>query len=196
MIEKKSAAVAAKVQRASNIELLRIFAMIGIIISHLTFSSPHGPNIVAAHNYETFYLVFLQASGQIGVLLFFLITGYFSVKRDFNPKSITKLASITWIYSFAAFVFALLVGVFGLGQLFNLDAAHTSFTIQNILINLMPIIQNNYWFITAYIVILLLSPALNKILLATTQKRLAMVLSGVTIAFFGLNYLSRFLNLG
>jgi peptidoglycan/LPS O-acetylase OafA/YrhL len=186
----------AKPLRDSNIELLRILAMIGIVMSHLMFSSPSGAALIAQHDHETFYLVLLQASGQIGVLLFFLITGYFMARKDFNFKSVTKLVSITWFYSLIFFLMALAVGAFGLTQLFNLDSAHTSLTVQNTLINLMPIVQNNYWFITTYIVILFLSPALNKILITASKRRLAMALIGITLAFFGLNYLSRYLGLG
>lgn len=177
--------------RSSNIELLRILAMIGIVMSHLLFSSPHGGAMIAAHTFQTFYMALLQGAGQIGVFIFFIITGYFMVNKPFKIDGIKKVLIITWFYSTTFFIFALLVGAFDLNAFFNLDPSKSAFSIQNTIQNLMPILQNNYWFINAYIVILLLSPALNQLIHATKKETLQLILILSAIGFYLLNFFSR-----
>lgn len=179
------------VLRESNIELLRIFAMIGIVMSHLAFSGPGGSSIIQAHNFQTLYITILQGAGQIGVFIFFLITGYFMVNKPFKLDGIKKILSTTWFYSTTFFIFAIIIGALNLNAIIYLDPAKSTLSIQNLIVNLMPVLQNNYWFINAYIVILFLAPSLNQLINSTKQDKLLLILLFVSLGFYALNFVSR-----
>lgn len=66
--------------RDSNIELLRIIAMLMIIIHHLIIH----PRIYAYSGENHFMSLVLLAGGKIAVIIYILIMGYYSKKSKFN----------------------------------------------------------------------------------------------------------------
>lgn len=147
-------------KRQSNIELLRIISMILIVAHHFSF---HG---VLKSGYESNFLpptltIFLaqifQLGGKIGVELFIIITGYFLVKSKFNSKKIILLGLQVFFYS---------IGSLLLLKLINAPTG-LIVTIKSV----FPLIYGQYWFATAYIVLYLLSPFLNKLLLNLQKKK-------------------------
>ena len=70
-------------KRKSNIELLRIVAILMIISFHYSFKSGYVVNQLDYNSIvvKTFYFL-----GELGVNLFILITGYFMVKGKFSFK--------------------------------------------------------------------------------------------------------------
>lgn len=68
-----------KIQRQSNFELLRIFAMFLIVLHHFcvhgVFSLWNAAN-AAIHPFNTYTCEFLSIGGKIGVDVFIFITGY------------------------------------------------------------------------------------------------------------------------
>ena len=71
-----------RIQRQSGIELLRLVAMLGIVLSHW---GGHGSWELSTDNAYLANKVFLQLTqflGEVGNCIFFLITGYFSYNRD------------------------------------------------------------------------------------------------------------------
>ena len=128
-------------KRNSSIELIRIIAMFMIVLSH---SVTHG-------EYETenvFNKIILDwfTLGNIGNHLFILISGYYLCEKV-NYKSICKLISQVWCYSLIIFIFCSLFGY--------------QYSFENILEVFFPVVFREYWFITAYIVLVLISPILN-----------------------------------
>jgi hypothetical protein len=101
------------IRRKSNFELLRIIAMLMIVASHL---GVHGvkhvlfPNLAnVAYNGGTFankiFVSFCSTGGSIGVALFFMISGFFSCRKE--KLSIKKISLQTAFYSiFLAVIFA------------------------------------------------------------------------------------------
>lgn len=92
--------------RESNFELLRIIAMLMIVGSHLAC---HGVQRVLEGDlafvaYKSgsitnrIFTNFLQPLGDVGVALFFMITGYFLCKK--TRTSIKKVALESAFYSF------------------------------------------------------------------------------------------------
>ncbi len=97
--------------RQSNFELLRIIAMLMIVAHHLVV---HGVTQVS-YSSGTFvnkiFASFLQPFGQIGVALFFMISGFFLCQKE--KVSVKKVALEAAFYSFAlgiAFIILLIIG--------------------------------------------------------------------------------------
>ena len=74
-----------KSNRKSNIELLRILAMIMIIAHHYCLYG--GWNKISGLSLNNAILDFLIIGGKVGVAIFILIAGYFGIKSEFNFKN-------------------------------------------------------------------------------------------------------------
>lgn len=143
-----------KTPRNSAVELLRILAMGMIILSHACYHGGYGDTYSPA----SINRLFLQFGylGNLGVDLFVLISGYFQCRIEFRSRSLSKILSQVWFYS------VVLYGVccFGFGRSLPLLDA------------LLPTIFGTYWFVTAYVVLLLLSPYLNRLIHNLTKGQL------------------------
>lgn len=148
--------------RQSNIELIRVVAIILIVLSHY---SQHG----LAHNFDNrtdFYILvamFLRTLGQIGVTLFVLITGYFMIDGKFSIKKIFKIAFDTLFYSWSILLIMLIFFKKYIAFNFYPDIIYKS---------VLPISTNQYWFVTTYLILYLCFPLLNIIFNNTEKKKL------------------------
>ena len=89
--------------RQSNIELLRIVAMLMIIAHHF---SVHGNfdlrNMLVGNN---IWLQFLATGGKIGVNIFVMISGYFLISsKNIETKKVLKLLAQILFYSVIIFI--------------------------------------------------------------------------------------------
>ena len=77
-----------KKERKTNIELLRIIAMILIISFHYVYKSNFTFEELSVNSFivKVFYMF-----GELGVNLFILITGYFMVTGKFSVKKLIYL---------------------------------------------------------------------------------------------------------
>ena len=73
--------VSANYPRLSNIELLRIFAMILILLVHSGFKTIHAPSNeeIAWMPFSSFLRFFIQSLSVVGVNLFVLTSGWFGI---------------------------------------------------------------------------------------------------------------------
>lgn len=141
-----------KTKRISGIELLRIVAMIGIVLSHW---GGHGSWELSIDNAYLGNKVFLQLTqflGEVGNCIFFLITGYFSYDREtVNKKGLLRLIIDTKFHSLWVWIVVLLIGIY-------------DFSIGGIVRSLLPIVYKQYWFILPFIVVCAIAPWINRIL--------------------------------
>ena len=133
-----------KKQRNSNVEILRIVAMLMIVASHY---SHHGGIDFSQISFSINYLILKTITlGNLGVDVFVLLFGYYSVSREHvELRKVFMLWSQVFTYSFLIFLGAILLGV--------IDFSFSAFVK-----SILPTIFSKYWFFTAYIVFLLLSP--------------------------------------
>ena len=146
-----------KNQRQSNIELLRIVAMLMIIAHHVAvhsgFAFPSG-----SISFNRLWIQFIQMGGKIGVNIFVLISGYFLVRADgVKTNKVIKL----WLQIFTYSIITFFVIVFVSPQ---------SFSIRALIENALPITYYKWWFVSAYFVLYLLSPYINKLLNSLDKK--------------------------
>lgn len=156
-----------KINRQSNFELIRVFAMIMIVMSHYI---QHGFIQSEYIGNQTYIIIshFLGSFGQFGVTLFFLITGYFLIDKTPNFQSLIKIIIKTIFYSWSiVFVFLLF-----LPDTLNFDKIYQS---------ILPISTGQYWFITTYVVLYLIIPILNTIFnnLSIKQIKGYLILFGI-----------------
>ena len=147
--------------RQSNIELLRIIAMVFIVMHHYVV---HGTTsfvyLDSPLTVQNVFALFLASLGRPAVGIFVLICGYFSIKSDFKlPRFVTLIAQV-----FSYSVLFLVLAKFVLPAGATIGRAE-------ILASVFPTAYGTYWFMTSYAVLILLSPYINKLLLLLTQKQ-------------------------
>lgn len=129
--------------------------MLLIVSHHLVLYATNYSNLNTL-NISSIFLKTLLTGGKLGVILFILITGYFSTSKNYNLKKILSLIIHTFFYS----LIFLLVGL-----IFNKDIS-----IKILLKSIFPVTFNQYWFVSSYVVLFLLIPFLNK-LISNLSKR-------------------------
>ncbi len=151
--------------RQSNIELLRIVAMLLVLTVHAGFYSLGMPTLAETimAPVPSFTRIFFQAVSVIAVLVFVLISGWFGIRT--KMKSIVNFLLQCLFYSVAIFVVMLALG----------RAQCNWKSIQNVLLFI-----NSFWFIKAYLCLMIFAPVLNAFVKAASEKQFRWVL----VAFF------------
>lgn len=142
--------------RESNFELLRIISILLIIIFHCSYHS--GFAFMGKLNPNMFTIKVFWMFGELGVNLFMLIGGYFMVKASFRWKKVLLLFAQLYFYHFATIAFAMHKKIFFLGKG------------KELLPVLFPFMGDQYWFFTAYIIVYLLSPYVNRMLCSLNKQ--------------------------
>ena len=157
--------------KQTGFEILRIIAMILICCVHLMnaggmiIHSGGGPALTFQRLLYAFFL--------ISVNVFVLITGYFMVTSKIKVKKIV----ILWLEVLFYSVLTYLVTSLFFKHNFAWDAFAYSF---------FPILNNRYWFFTAYFLLYISIPFLNKIMQNSTKREGA----ALVIIIFILAYVS------
>lgn len=144
--------------RKSNIELLRIIAMIMIIAHHIAMHSSFNFAFDSI-SINRLWIQFIQLGGKIGVNIFVLISGYFLVTA--NSVKTNKVIKL-WLQ-----IFTYSVGIFAVVVL----VSPNFFEIKAMIKNVFPITFSKWWFASAYFVLYLISPYIN-ILLNSFDKKI------------------------
>jgi surface polysaccharide O-acyltransferase-like enzyme len=156
--------------RETNFEFLRIIAMLFIVIHHLTVNGLNLSEIydsfMISNKNKYIFLSFIECFTIIGVNVFFLISGYFGIK--YNVKKMLKIIMDIYIYSTVIRVIGILLG-------------QTQINFSTIKEIIFPF--NTYWFVLAYILLMLISPLLNIITNKIEFKEFIIFLSLVLIIF-------------
>lgn len=155
-----------KTKRNSNLEILRIISMIMIIAHHYIVHSDI--KIVEASILNQYLISFLELGGKVGVNIFVLITGYFMIQKKFDIKKTIKLIIKVLIYS----IICLIIAIYKNSELLNIATKVSSF---------IPIITNEYWFITTYFLMYLFHPYINKLFFILKKKELEKLFIGIFV---------------
>lgn len=136
--------------RKSNFELLRIIAMIMVVTLHYM---GHGGALDNTRQFSLnfYYANFVESFSIYAVNLYVLISGYFLCGTDFGYNRVLKI----WlqIFFYSTFLWVVLVAV-----------GYIPLSMKALVKVLLPVISNQYSFATAYVVLLLLVPFLNKLI--------------------------------
>lgn len=136
-------------QRQSNIELLRCFAMLCIIVYHLCLFAlggvPTGTKLYQA----------LQIPLHIGVPLFVLISGYFGIR--FSLKGLMRLCSKGYFYFVPLAVIPMLV--------------YNTGGVKDVLKSIFIFGFDAQWYLNTYLYLFLFSPIINRYLENITKSQ-------------------------
>ena len=136
--------------RKSNIELLRLFAMFLVVLSHYNVHTAWPDSIGMGFR----CMINMGSLGEVGVCIFLLITGYFSFKSTITISSLAKTAFQIWFYSILCLVIA---------HLLKIEINPGAFS-------LFPIISGTYWFASTYVGLYLSIPLINIIIRNVTRR--------------------------
>ena len=156
-------------KRQANFELLRVIAMLMIITLHYLDKGGILPAPGEAFGATGFMAWLLEAFCVSAVNVYVLIGAYFLVEQDYEPMRAVRLWGLVLFYSVVIGAVCVITGIVPMREL----------TLYKLLICLMPVTQEHYWFATAYIVMLLFAPLMNRTLRELPEKtfRRAIVLS-------------------
>ena len=172
--------------RNSAFELLRIVAIIFIILSHYNFygvigsTTSNSTNIIVAYNFIL---------GDIGVAMFMMISGFFLRKSErINVWHIVKLLLEYYFYSF-------------LGYGLSFALMEKSFNAEELLHASLGLFYEQMWFVSAYLLVYLFHPFINKLFKEDNFKSASIFLLLITVVWSiipsitaGTFYLNRFLS--
>lgn len=95
-------------KRESNLELLRILAMLLIFLGHYVYWGI-GDEFKTGNFFNELIFNFLILGGRIGVNIFVLISSWFLIDSKFNFKKIIDLSLKVKIYAFTFLIIAILL---------------------------------------------------------------------------------------
>ena len=152
-----------RAQRSSNIELLRIVAMLFIMFGHLSREGGLGlPSADFLHSEPIFGVlgVWFRMINLTGVDIFVLISGYFAIRPRVN--SVISLFFQGVFFS---------VGMYALWVL----TKQADFSIGEMSMHLKP--MKVYWFFGCYVWLVLLAPVLNRYVESATKREFGVFLA-------------------
>ena len=167
----------------SNIELLRIFAMIIIICHHATIHGVLKRKDVWEYKNKInkFILKMFHWGGKISNAIFFIICGYFHIK-----KYKINLSSIIWKTCFYGFLISFGGKIAKNYKINDFDSEGV-----NNIVNLLrynPLTSGIYWFISVYIILIVFSLELNKFLNKLNKIGYLIFLVFFYIKFYYISY--------
>lgn len=154
----------------SNIELLRVISMIMVVVLHTLAQGGFLKNsIVLTSKYNALW--FIEISAYCAVNIFALITGYVSVH-----STKWKFKNLISIWTQVLFYSIMILGLISLlcPSLINYKVVIKSF---------VPVLTNQYWYVTAYVGVFFLAPYLNKILKSCTLGEMKQLIAMLMILF-------------
>lgn len=165
--------------RNINIDILRIISMLLVVACHATIhlqwmlngNVNNYSNAVKSLLYVTVHL------GQVGVSIFFMISGYFLCKKKFSFSRITSVVVQTLSYTLTLLVIFYLVKDASFMPVSIKEMFGQSNIFTTVVHGCIPVLSNAYWFITVYVVMLLLSPFINAVVSNCDHKKLTALIA-------------------
>jgi len=155
-----------KEKRKSNFEWLRILAMAMIITLHYFFKG----NVLADPATDkslTNLLLWLLTYFCIGAVnVYVFISGYFLVETEFRIRRLLSILAQVLEYSILIAVVMIVTGQVSLSEL----------TVYDWIGYIFPVGTEEYWFITAYIMMYVLTPVLGAGAKALSERKLKIVI--------------------
>lgn len=132
-----------KKERNSSIELLRICCMLMIIAGHVMMNHKIQYSLT---DIDEFINLFFRGAFCVAVNAFVLISGFFGI--IFKKDRLARLIFQTFFYSSTFMIIAVLLG-------WHTVNPRTDF------FAFIPILTKQYWFVTCYVILYIISPWLN-----------------------------------
>ena len=157
--------------RQPNFELLRVICMLMVVSLHYLSKGGHLRSFQETFTINTWMAYGLESFSVVAVNAFVLVTGYFMVNSVFRVQKVISIIGQILFYTVGISCILLFMGAvpaYGFYQLIN---------------DILPVQMEHYWFMTAYVLLLLFTPILNMALQKMTEKELRDVLIGLLVFF-------------
>lgn len=152
--------------RDSNMELLRILAMLGILVVHADFFALGAPSKEECMNAPlvSTWRYLIENITIISVNLFVLLSGWYGI----HPKK-KRILEFLFQILFFNFLFFVIFSLFTPEKTLTRDGIESIF-----------MLDSRFWFVKAYLLLYLLSPILNSYIEKAPQRQFKLIL----LAFF------------
>lgn len=161
-------------KRQANFELLRIVAMYMVVIMHYLNQTVGSMFFDGGLSGLRPAAIVLDALCIVAVNVYVLLSGYFLSAAAFSWRRVVRIIAQTLFYTM---LIPLLLAAF------SVLPASEVFSIYHIWNSIFPVQSGHYWFITAYVVMVLFSPALNAALEKLDRKELRWMLAALLLFF-------------
>lgn len=158
--------------RQSNIELLRIAAMMLVLMVHFcgaSFGLPKHTDPIESLSTNDWLKLIVESFTIIGVNVFVLISGYFGINTRW--ESLWKFTLQCLFYSVGIYFAAYLCGIW------KMDWSDIA---DSFLIYTRPI----YWFVRSYFGLMIIAPIINAAIATISQRQLALFITAYMIVTF------------
>lgn len=142
--------------RQSNFELMRIVSMFMIVVWHFIYNTGFMETTTGSLH---FLLVFIWFIFIVHVNSFIILTGYFQCDKKIKVRKLIELNNSAWFYKV---LFLIIFLVFGIVELNNVEIMKLASPIT---------LFNQYWFLSIYILLYMLSPFLNNLVNVLTKQQ-------------------------
>lgn len=153
-----------KKSRDSNMELLRLVAMLLVMVIHASYRALPSPtpDSIAAAPVSSLLQIITESFSVMAVNVFVMLSGWYGIRLRWN-----RLAEL--------FFQVLFFGILCLGVLY----AFTGVLPENAAKSILMLGEKDYWFIKTYIALYLCSPVLNAFVEKATSKQMALLLASL-----------------
>ncbi len=160
-----------KTVRQPNFELLRILCMLMVVSLHYLSKGGLLFSFQEDFTANTWIAYLLESFSVVAVNSFVLLTGFFMVNSVLKVRKVLGLLAQILFYTLGISCILLFIGAvpdYGFYQFVN---------------DILPVQMEHYWFMTAYVLLLLFTPILNQALKSMSEKKLREVLFGLLLFF-------------
>lgn len=179
-------------RRDSNVELLRLITMIFIIghhyVWHGLFCAMINGNVVNlwknGGSSARVIASLLYPGGRVGNYIFFMMSGFFLINRTKRIK-VCKVVNTAVFYGFGLSLLTIIIGIFGVCP----TEITFSYIIKTAVLGILSPVTNLWWFITAYILLIILTPTINDFVSKLTQKGYFVLLLFLWLPFVVIDYI-------
>lgn len=172
-------------QRNSSVELLKIFGMFLIVLSHIALSmngitDQDTSNLLfnvsyASRDINTIILRFFAYFGYVGNAMFFVSSSWFLCDvTKANKERIWQIITDVWTISVIIMLLYLV--------------SPETVAIPYILQSLFPNILSNNWYITCYLIFYAIVPALNRILDTLEKEKYDKTVITLLLLYYGIGF--------
>ena len=154
--------------RMANFELLRCIAMIFIITTHFLDKGKLLPALTEPSMTANGYMAWILETvwGVASLNVYMMLSGYFMVEASFKVKRFLQFLLQVWFYSIGIGIVGFLLGIWPKEEI----------SIYHVLQIILPISREQYWYVSAYVLVYLLSPFLIAGVKKMTKKQFQIVL--------------------
>ena len=133
-------------KRVVSIDLLRIVSMMMVVMLHYLGKGNLLPQVTGSMTVNGYVAWGLESLAIVAVNVYMLISGYFLVERSFKPGRVAELICQVLFYTILVPVVLVALGIISTDR----------FSIYYLLQTVLPVQMQQYWFMTAYIIMYLL----------------------------------------